>query len=220
MQKQFHFFRRIQTGGHRRITVEMSLALLSPPAPFRHQRAENATIWISVQDIERLFVQGDETALRSAYDAHGALIYSFCRRTVGGETAHDVTQEVFLAAWKARDRFDPERGTLAGWLVGIAKNKVLDTLRRRQVHLLGDEPEQPADVTGPDLVDATADRMLIAAALEELSPRMKQVLTMAYLQDLTHDQISRQTSLPLGTVKSDIRRGLDRLRRNLDRHHD
>lgn len=198
----------------------MALSLLTETVPFRHDRARNASMTSSVQDLERLFVLGDETALKSAYDAHGSLIYTFCRRTVGAETAHDVTQEVFLAAWKARDRFDPERGTLAGWLVGIAKNKVLDTLRRRHVHLLSDEREQPADTTGPDVVDSTADRMLIASALNELSPRMRQVVTMAYLQDLTHDQISRQTSLPLGTVKSDIRRGLERLRRNLDNRHD
>jgi RNA polymerase sigma factor (sigma-70 family) len=169
--------------------------------------------------LDRLFVLGDDSALRSAYEAHGSLIYTFCKRTVGPETAHDVTQEVFLAAWRARERFDPERGTLAGWLIGIAKNKVLDSLRRRQLHLIGDD-DLPAYAVSPDRVDATGDRMVLAAALNELSPRARRVVELAYINDMTHEQIAQHTSLPLGTVKSDIRRGLDRLRLHLDRHHD
>lgn len=184
------------------------------------ERAENESGTSNVLTVERLFVVGDDDALRHAYDAHGSLVYSLCRRTVGPEAALDVTQEVFIAAWKARDRFDPEKGTLAGWLVAIAKNKVLDSLRRRQLHLIGDEREPAVEAVGPDLVSATADRMLIASALTQLTPRARQVVELAYLHDLTHEQIAARTALPLGTVKSDIRRGLDRLRRHLERNHD
>jgi RNA polymerase sigma factor (sigma-70 family) len=173
----------------------------------------------STSSLDRLFADGDDRALRSAYEAHGSLVYTFCKRTVGAETAHDVTQEVFLAAWRARDRFDPDRGTLAGWLIGIAKNKILDSLRRRQVYLIGDEDLPAASVTA-DQVDTTADRMLLANALGELTPRARRVVELAYLNDMTHDQIAQHTSLPLGTVKSDIRRGLDRLRLHLERSHD
>ncbi len=169
--------------------------------------------------IDTSFATGDESVLRRAYDAHGALVYTFCRRTVGPEAAHDVTQEVFLAAWRTRDRFDPVRGTLAGWLIGIAKNKVLDALRRRQLHLIDDLDARVPAVVGPDQVDATADRMLVAAALAELPERPRRVVELAYPHDLTHEQIAARTSLPLGTVKSDIRRGLDRLRRHLDHAH-
>ena len=166
--------------------------------------------------IDRSFSTGDDAVLRWAYDAHGPLVYTFCRRTVGPETAHDLTQEVFIAAWRIRERFDPSRGTLAGWLIGIAKNKVLDSLRRRQLHLIDDADEIPAAPVGPDHVETTANRMLLAAALAELPERARKVVELAYLHDLTHDQIAQRTSLPLGTVKSDIRRGLDRLRRHLD----
>jgi RNA polymerase sigma-70 factor (ECF subfamily) len=169
--------------------------------------------------IDTSFSTGDESVLRRAYDAHGPLVYTFCRRTVGPEAAHDVTQEVFLAAWRARERFDPSRGTLAGWLIGIAKNKVLDSLRRRQLHLIDDADQPLPTPVGPDHVETTANRMLLAAALAELPDRARKVVELAYLHDLTHDQIAQRTSLPLGTVKSDIRRGLDRLRRHLDHAH-
>jgi RNA polymerase sigma-70 factor (ECF subfamily) len=164
------------------------------------------------------FAAGGDEALRQAYALHGALIYSFCRRALGDEAAQDTTQEVFLAAWRARDRYDHTRGPLAGWLIGIAKNKVLDALRRRQLHLIGDdEPDQP--VLAAD-VDAIADRMVLAAAMEQLSPRAREALELAYVHDLTHEQISQRIAVPLGTVKSDIRRGLERLRRHLERTDD
>jgi RNA polymerase sigma-70 factor (ECF subfamily) len=170
--------------------------------------------------IEANFAGGDEAVLRGAYELHGSLVYSFCRRAVGAEQAKDVTQEVFLSAWRARDRFDPSRGPLAGWLIGIARNKVLDSLRRRQLHLLSDdERPEPTGLSASE-VDGMADRMLLASALEELAPRARQVVELAYVHDLTHEQIAQQTSLPLGTVKSDIRRALLRLRRHLERTND
>lgn len=168
--------------------------------------------------LELSFATGDDSVLRRVYDAYGPRVYTFCRRTVGTESAQDVTQEVFLAAWRARDRFDPSRGTLVAWLIGIAKNKVLDSLRRTQLHVVGDA-DQLADVGGHDHVETTANRMLLAAALDKLPERARMVMELAYLEDLTHDQIALRTALPLGTVKSDIRRSLDRLRRNLDHAH-
>ena len=76
------------------------------------------------------FCRGEETALEAAYAAHGSLIYTLCHRANPGQAA-DLTQEVFLAAWRARERFDPTRGPLPGWLVGIAKNKIIDSFRKQ-----------------------------------------------------------------------------------------
>ncbi len=166
--------------------------------------------------IENTFARGDSAVLRAAYDAHGALIYTYCKRTVGDELAKDITQEVFITAWQRCDRFDPERGSLPGWLIGIAKFKVLDALRRRQLLLIDDTPNLIPMVT-PDHAASTADRLLVANALDELSDRVRNVVELAYMHNLTHEQIAQRTSLPLGTVKSDIRRGLERLRRHLER---
>lgn len=174
----------------------------------------------AVDDLAVAFERGDDNALRLAYDAHGPLIYTFCKRSLGAEAGRDVTQEVFLAAWKARQRFDAQRGTLAGWLMGIAKNKVIDSFRAsgRRVATVG-MAEGFELSSGPGAVENLAERMLVAEALANLPDRARRVIELAFYEDLTHTQIAEETNLPLGTVKSDIRRGLSRLRRQLEGQH-
>lgn len=159
----------------------------------------------------------DDAVLAAAYAEHGSLIYSYCARSLGVDDGAEVTQEVFLSAWRARTTYDPTRGSLAGWLVGIAKNRVIDRLRasQRQVPRTDREVE-PADAEHTDQAERLADRMVVARALSTLSMRQRQVVELAFYDDLTHNQIAERTGLPLGTVKSDIRRGLVRLRRELE----
>lgn len=162
----------------------------------------------------------NEDDLRAAYDAHGTLVYSICRRVLGPEAAKDVSQEVFLAAWRGRATFDSQRGSLAGWLVGITKRRIVDHLRSEGRHASrradhdGFEPG-----TGPVIdarpIEDIADRMLLADALQTLPPRTQTALHLAYRDGLTHNDIAERTGMPLGTVKSDIRRGLARLRDHL-----
>ena len=171
----------------------------------------------AVDPAEVAFSQGDEHALKAAYDAHGSLIYTYCKRSLGAEVAKDVTQEVFIAAWRARERFDSERGSLAGWLMGIAKNKVIDQLRhagRRVSTVGGTDMVEFAATT--EHVGALADRLLVNDAIASLPERARNVVELAFLEDLTHAQIAERTDLPLGTIKSDIRRGLARMRRHLE----
>jgi RNA polymerase sigma factor (sigma-70 family) len=171
------------------------------------------------ETLEFRFVHGGDEALREAYDAHGALIYSFCRRSLGDERAKDVTQEVFVSAWKARHRFDPSKGTLAGWFIGIAKHRIIDNVRSEQRHdsRRFDGVSENAAVVSE--VDAVGDRMLVAEALAELPERSRQIIQLAFFQDLTHAEVAERTGQPLGTVKSDIRRGLARIRRHLESAH-
>jgi RNA polymerase sigma factor (sigma-70 family) len=178
----------------------------------------DVTMLDDIDDLEACFRDGTDDVLRRAFDTYGPLVHTFCRKTVGADVARDVTQEVFLTAWRKRDRFDPVKGALAGWLVGIARNKVLEHLRRRQLHLIDDERStaRPLSVA-PDQVNVLGDRLLLASALETLPARTRSVVTLAYHDDLTHQEIAVRTALPLGTVKSDLRRGLDRLRRHLER---
>lgn len=180
----------------------------------------HATMPTDLADLDATFRDGPHDVLRRAYDRHGPLVYTFCRRAVGAELANDVTQEVFITAWRQRHRFDPERGVLAGWLVGIARNKVLESLRRRQLHLIDDQDSSLPDLVSPDLVNALADRMLLADALGALPARAQTLISMSFHDELTHAEIADRTGLPLGTVKSDIRRGLERLRRYVDRSDD
>ncbi|MGH1505634.1 MAG: RNA polymerase sigma factor [Acidimicrobiales bacterium] len=178
-------------------------------------------------DLDRRFAAGDPDALRLAYDAHGSMIYTFCVRKVGSDRAPDVTQEVFVAAWRSQRRFDPTKGGLAPWLMGIAKFRCVDALRRDGRHApersVGDEwsladgsaPAGPEPASDPD-TDRLADRMLLAEALETLDERARRCLELAYYHQLTHTEISAATGMPLGTVKSDIRRSLARLRYHLE----
>lgn len=159
----------------------------------------------------------DEASLRSAYDAHGPLVYSFCRRTLGDERAKDVTQEVFVSAWRARHRFDPAKGSLAGWLMGITKNRLIDNVRAEKRHSDRRADDADRDIPVDPAVDRIGDRMLVADALRTLPDRSRRAIELAYIEGLTHQEIAEQTDLPLGTVKSDIRRGLIRLRDHLGR---
>lgn len=157
--------------------------------------------------------------LRSAYDAYGSLIHSFCSRSLGAHAARDATQEVFLTAWRNRDRFDAERGPLVAWLMGIARNKVRNSIRTdgRAPLPIGDEMTDGR--VAPDPVDALSDRMLVGQALRSLPERSRKAVTLTFLEGLTQQETADHLGLPLGTVKSDIRRGLERLRRSMGAHH-
>jgi len=166
--------------------------------------------------VEEAFVRGDEQALRAAYDAHGSLIFSFCRRAVPEDRAMDVTQEVFVSAWRARQTFDPGKGRLGAWLMGIAKNRLIDNIRAERRHDDRRHDAEVAELPAPAEVERIGDRMLLANVLEELPERARMVVELAYFDDLTHAEIAERTSLPLGTVKSDIRRALMRMRQHLE----
>jgi len=168
------------------------------------------------------FASGDAD-LRAVYDKHGALIYSMCRRALGETAAGDVTQDVFVSAWQARQQFDPERGALGAWLVGIAKRRIVDHVRREQRHTSrradGSNAQQieslPADDHTEERVDQIAQRMEVAHALSTLPERPREMIGLAYVYGLTHQEIAERTGVPLGTIKSDIRRGLLALRERL-----
>jgi RNA polymerase sigma-70 factor (ECF subfamily) len=141
------------------------------------------------------------------------------RRTVGPEVAEEVTQDVVVAAWSSRDRYDPGRGSLAGWLIGVARHKVTDALRSQQ--RVTARLERAASVAGgtiatPPEVDQLAERLMVADGLATLRPEVREVVELAFYSDLTHEQIAEHTGRPLGTVKSHIRRSLATLRRHLE----
>lgn len=169
-------------------------------------------------DLEERFAVADGEVLREAYDVHGRLVYSYCRRMLDPASAADATQEVFVAAWRSRQRYRPEAGTLAGWLTGIARFKVIDILRAdgRGPTPVADLP--PARDPRPDARDpaSVAEQMLVSDAMAELPERAREMVRLAYFEGLTHIQIAERCDVPLGTVKSDIRRGLERMRRQLE----
>lgn len=173
----------------------------------------------AVDDVEIAFVAGEDDVLRRVYDAYGRLVFTLCNRSLDRETAVEVTQDVFVAAWQKREQYDPARGSLAGWLMGIARYKVIDALRSqgRRPRTAETAPHAEAAAPDPEPVDGLADRLLLASALAALPERSRRMLELAFYEDLTHVQIAERCDVPLGTVKSDIRRGLARLRQHLER---
>ena len=200
----------------------MTLADIHPPIAreARYSRRVTAAEAPVGNDVEAAFVRGDDNALRLAYDAHGRMVYGFCARSLDPERAKDVTQEVFVSAWKARHRYDPSKGRLGAWLMAIARNRIIDNVRSEKRHSDRRADEDAIDLSTDAEVDATSDKMLVADALLELPERAREVITLAYFHDLTHPQIAERTNIPLGTVKSDIRRGLARIRQHLENQHD
>lgn len=166
-------------------------------------------------ELAERFRLGDEVALREVYDRYGPLVHRVglsCLTT--HHEAEDVTQATFVAAWRGRQTYDPDRGSLAGWLLGIARRQVVDRMRviqRERSLAAAVQQVEPAysEVPGPERV---VDRMVVLDELRRLSPEQRRVVELAFFDDLTHLQIAGLTGLPLGTVKSHLRRGLDRLR--------
>jgi RNA polymerase sigma-70 factor (ECF subfamily) len=123
-----------------------------------------------------------------------------------------------VSAWRSRDSFDRARGTLGGWLVTITRNKVADALRQRQKQsrvLL--QVAGGATVRAPETPsDQVVDRIVLADELAQLPESQRLTMVLAFYSDLTHEQIAQVLGLPLGTVKSHIRRGLQRMRSRLE----
>ncbi len=182
----------------------------------RYSPGVPASTSMTVECVEQVFEQGSEDALKAAYEMYGSLIYTFCRRTLGADRAEDATQEVFISAWRSRGRFNPEKGSLAGWLIAIAKNRIVDNVRAEQRHAKRRSELDPGEFATESQIDVVGDRLLVTDALRWLPDRPRQVIAMHYFDGLTHHQIAEQLSVPVGTVKSDLRRGISRIRRQLE----
>ncbi|WP_330172296.1 sigma-70 family RNA polymerase sigma factor [Streptomyces sp. NBC_01498] len=187
------------------------------PEPAGESRAE--------ADIAAALTRGDPDALADAYHRWGPLVHALATRALGdAKEAEDITQQVFLGVWRGRAGYRPERGPVGAWVVGIARRKIVDALaaRTRRTELVAaataaaeTRVERPGDRP-----EAVLDRLLVLRALETLPQAQRRLLALAFFDDLTQVQIAERTGLPLGTVKSHVRRGLHRLRGCLEPEHD
>ncbi|WAZ19066.1 sigma-70 family RNA polymerase sigma factor [Streptomyces cinnabarinus] len=162
----------------------------------------------------------DEVAFAAIYQRWGALVHTMATRSLGDtHEAEDVTQQVFIGAWRGRAGFRPDRGPLGAWLTGITRRKIVDALAARTRRLdLVDSAARNADTPHPEdtAPDEILDRIVVLDELARLPRHQRQVLGLAFYEDLTQAQIADRTGMPLGTVKSHTRRGLHRLRRALE----
>ncbi|MET8468987.1 sigma-70 family RNA polymerase sigma factor [Streptomyces sp. NPDC006422] len=175
---------------------------------------------LSDEELATELRRGSEAALEGIYRRWSTFVHTLAYRSLGdAREAEDVTQQVFLAAWRGSRNFDPQRGRLAGWLVGITRRKVADTLgaRTRRTELIGAagaqlsvrRPTQERDV------HRVLDQVVVAHELHRLPAAQRRVLELTFYDDLTQTQIAQLTGWPLGTVKSHARRGMLRMRDQL-----
>ncbi|SEI11427.1 RNA polymerase sigma-70 factor, ECF subfamily [Paracoccus alkenifer] len=131
-------------------------------------------------------------------------------------TAEDVVQDVMLAVWHKAGQFDPHRADAAGWIYGIARNRRIDMARRRPLAQPDEMPEiESLEPDAAQIIALQQEARHLADALARLAPEQAEALRAAYFDDIPHSRISEMTGLPLGTIKSRIRLGLERLRHEL-----
>ena len=173
---------------------------------------------LSPREEQRLvadLLQGDEDAIREVYQRFARPVYTLGLRLLGSaEAAEELTQDVFVMAWRKAARFDASRGRLSTWLMTIAHNLAVDRLRREtglsrpRLVLVEDVPDVAID--GED--EPFIERDLAVRALESLSRADRTLLVRAYYGGLTAREIAEQDSIPLGTVKTRLRTALIKLR--------
>lgn len=196
---------------------------IGPPPARRERTVDDAVAAWSEHDVGVAFARGLEPALEEAYRRWGSLVFTLACRASGNDAdAADITQAVFISAWRSHARFDADRGALPAWLVTITRRRIADhwQARSRDGRRSAADPDLAAALDDPpptsNSLDTVLDRVVLAHALEELGQPARRIVELAFFADLTHVQIARDLDLPLGTVKSHIRRSLERLRARLE----
>jgi len=174
--------------------------------------------------IERI-VQQDAGALEALYDRYAQPIYNLIVRIVHDKaTADDLLQETFWQVWRSASKFTGQ-GSAAAWLFRIARNKSIDQLRRRQARPqplpTASEVEEealweqlPDEETGVEQITASRwEKADLRRALQEIPPEQRQCLLLAFFEGMSQRQIAEYTNTPLGTVKTRLRMGVEKLER-------
>lgn len=168
--------------------------------------------------------EGDALAFAAIYDRHHRQAYSLARRITGqGGGAEDATQDAFFSLWGGAARFDPNRGRLTSWLLTLVRNRSIDLLRRGAPHAAHQDlfehaaerieaPERTEEKV-QEMQESEQTRRLVA----ELPPEQREVIDLAYFAGYTQAEIAARVGVPLGTVKSRVRLGLEKLRDNVER---
>jgi RNA polymerase sigma-70 factor (ECF subfamily) len=159
--------------------------------------------------------RGDEDALRTLHQRYAALVFTVGARFVDTGTAEEIVQDVFVTLWRKHDTFDPTQGSFKAWIVQIARRRALNELRRKHLRARPSDEgvaDLPDDSIEPDEAQWLAHRRsVIRAAVDALPVAQRQALTLAFFDELTHEQIATVLRTPVGTTKTRIRLALRRL---------
>jgi RNA polymerase sigma-70 factor (ECF subfamily) len=174
------------------------------------------------EELMQLAGQNNAAAFEVVFDRHVDAAYGLARRICGTRgLADDVVQDAFLSIWRTAARYDPARGSVRTWTLGVVHHRGIDALRRSGAH----ERRRASDdgieqsLAAPDRTDAAAlrssDARDIRRALQELPPEQRQAIELAYFSGFTQVEIAEITGAPVGTVKGRMRLGLVKLRESL-----
>lgn len=189
---------------------------MSNPPPARRRRGPRRPAVTSSTTDEEVWQLSLERPEQFAviFDRHWPAIRRYCVARAGRVGGEDVASETFRVAFDSRHRFDPERGVLRGWMFGIAANLLRRHARdHRRLHLapLRDEPSIPGLDDVEARVDARAVAVTLRAALDRLRPEEREVIELVAWTHLTYSEIAQALDIPIGTVRSRIARGRERL---------
>jgi RNA polymerase sigma factor (sigma-70 family) len=168
---------------------------------------------------------GDQDAFRGLFARYAPSAKALAQRVVRRpHLAEEIVQEAFMAVWRNPGAYDPDRGSVRAWLMGMVHHRAVDLVRREESHRRRAEasiPEAIHDVAdhADDVVEQVGlpeERRIVRAALDELPEEQRAVLTLMYFDGLSQSQIAERTGLPLGTVKSRTLLGMRRMRASLE----
>jgi RNA polymerase sigma-70 factor, ECF subfamily len=199
---------RVVTGGGKGLATPLdALAVVPPAEEFAGSVAAVAA--------------GDTAALTELYDSTVAKVHALVRAIVRNPAdAEEVTCDVYTVAWRTASHFDPSRGSVMAWLLTIARYRSIDCLRRQRGRGRLFDEQCPQDDLPDDAEYVSPERMLnlfqsrsvVRTALEQLSPERRRLVGLAFFEGLSHAEIVEKTGLPMGTVKSHLRRAMQSLR--------
>ena len=176
--------------------------------PARHEQLD---VESALAEIGERLNRGDPQALEEAYRCLGPLVISYVGRYVPQPDIEDVLQRVFYEVWRVHERFDPGQ-SLRGWVLGIARKRAIDHLRKRRDVVV--PIESMGEIAGDDGREV-ADRLgwadVVRGALDLLPDLQRDVIELAYFDGYTQAEIAAALGIPLGTVKTRTARGLQRL---------
>jgi len=177
------------------------------------------------EELMRDLARGQQEALGPLYSRYAALVFHLCAQSLDRAAGEELVQEVFLTIWRGAGSFDATQGAFRPWLLRLTHWKILNELRRRRRRPAADtrreddaEPFESVadDDPGPEEQAWQSEHeRIVKSALESLPPKQRQAVSMAFLEDMTHEQVASALDVPLGTAKTRIRSGLQILRMQL-----
>jgi RNA polymerase sigma-70 factor (ECF subfamily) len=170
---------------------------------------------LSDEALVALIVRSDHVALAELYDRYGRVSYNLAYRVLRDEQlAEDAVQEAFLAIWRSAQRFLPERAKASTWILTLVHRRAVDLVRReerRRAEVLDDSFE-PADESTEETAWLRLERERVQAALRRLPDQQREALELAYYGGFTQSELAERLGQPLGTIKSRMFAGLNRMR--------